>query len=108
MRQSLSLLTTFILGAVIFGAASIVLAWTGPTATPPNANVAPPINVSATYQEKQGVLGALGIPNTGSLTLMGASRYLAFNSNADSSGYGIRDYNGDLNSETAEQERGAA
>ncbi len=91
MKHSASLLTTFLLGAIIFGAASFVLAWIGPTGTAPNNNVSAPINVGAMYQEKQGILGALGILNTGSLTLLGSNRYLAFDSTANAAGYGIRD-----------------
>ena len=71
-------------------------AWTGPSASPPSGNVAAPINVSSTYQEKAGILGANGILDTGSITLFGSNRYLSFNSNADSSGYGLRDNSGTL------------
>lgn len=37
-----------------------VNAWTGPTAQPPNSNIAAPVNVSATAQVKDGGLGVLG------------------------------------------------
>lgn len=45
-----------------------VLAWTGPTAAPPNNNVAAPINVSATAQTKAGSFTASGITSTNGLT----------------------------------------
>lgn len=39
---------------------SFTSAWTGPTAAPPNANVAAPINVSSTNQTKAGAFTASG------------------------------------------------
>ena len=54
---------SFALGAVfaiivLFGFA--VYAWTGPTASPPNNNVAAPINVGSAGQVKQGDFATLG------------------------------------------------
>lgn len=37
-------------------AAGVVVAWTGPTAAPPNSNVSTPLNVSGTAQTKSGAL----------------------------------------------------
>ncbi|MBU3668557.1 MAG: hypothetical protein FGM57_01160 [Candidatus Taylorbacteria bacterium] len=53
--------TLFIVGIVC--SASMVAAWTNPTGTPPQNNVAAPLNVSNVAQNKQGVLtvGGLGI-----------------------------------------------
>ena len=36
---------------------TLVTAWTGPTASPPNGNVAPPINVGTAQQVKNGTIG---------------------------------------------------
>ena len=45
------------LGAFTMGALQFTFAWTSPAGTPPTANVAAPINVSAAAQMKQGPLG---------------------------------------------------
>lgn len=47
----------FLLGAIVFIGASLVLAWTGPTSAPPNFNVSAPINVGTTDQIKNAGLG---------------------------------------------------
>lgn len=49
---------------ILFASVPVVLAWTAPTATPPSANVAAPVNVGTTAQIKQGFLGLYG-PGTG-------------------------------------------
>ncbi len=46
---------------VIFSFATIAGAWTGPTATPPGANVSTPVNIGATTQTKTGVFNAYGM-----------------------------------------------
>lgn len=51
-------------GALVFAltvfAATPALAWTGPTAAPPNNNVSAPLNTSSTAQTKAGYLAANG------------------------------------------------
>ncbi len=56
--------TTLAASFVCFGLAAY--SWTGPTAAPPNSNVAAPINVSATSQIKSGALQVNGLRNLGS------------------------------------------
>lgn len=97
------------LGVVIttLFAASIVSAWTGPGSSPPNGNVAAPINVGTTAQSKNGALGvneatAPTFPFEvngdsflqGSLILYGTSKYFNFGTNAGIAGYGFRDNSG--------------
>ncbi|OGG59823.1 hypothetical protein A2765_04520 [Candidatus Kaiserbacteria bacterium RIFCSPHIGHO2_01_FULL_56_24] len=107
-------LTGFAAGAVLFTAASIVLAWTGPTSAPPNGNVSAPINVGTIDQIKSGAFGVKSISPlvfdfevngsalvsslavTGNALLSGASRYLSFGSTAGSTGYGFRDNAGTM------------
>jgi len=57
LRYTFSLAITLVIGLILSAAASIVLAWTGPTQTAPNANVAAPVNVGTTLQIKNGALG---------------------------------------------------
>ncbi len=57
--------------AVVIAGASIVTAWTGPTAIAPAGNVAAPINVGAIAQEKTGPLALLN-----GLSVYGASGFL--------------------------------
>ena len=56
-------LTIFFIGLIIGSVSLSYAAWTAPTATPPNYNVAAPINVSSMTQDKAGVLtlGGLGV-----------------------------------------------
>jgi len=93
-------LTGFFIGAVFFVAASLVLAWTGPTSAPPNGNVSAPINVGTTDQIKNAGLGINALAVFGNAILSGTSRYLNFGTIPDeqppSSGYGIRDNAGTL------------
>jgi len=84
-------LTSFILGALLFGAASIIFAWTGPTQTAPNGNVSAPVNVGTTDQVKSAGLSVNSLAVFGNAILSGASRYLNFGTIAGSSGYGTRD-----------------
>jgi len=91
MKQSLSYLTTFLIGAIIFGFASILFAWTGPTQTAPNGNVSAPVNVGAVDQVKNAGLSLNSLAVFGNTILSGVSRYLNFGTIAGSSGYGIRD-----------------
>ena len=49
-----------VLSVVAATAFSVVLAWTGPTATPPNNNASTPLNVSSTAQTKAGNLTVSG------------------------------------------------
>ena len=86
----------FLLGAIVFIAASVLLAWTGPTSAPPNGNVSAPINVGATDQIKNAGLGLNSLAVFGNAILNGTSRYLNFGSTAGSSGYGFRDNAGTM------------
>jgi len=100
-----------IIGSVFISYA--VIAWTGPTAAPPSGNVAPPINVGATDQVKDGGLALNSLAVFGKTSALGnilfadgASRYLNFGVNltnettiastSGASGYGIRDNAGTL------------
>jgi len=72
LKQTLSVTKIVLLALVLSFGLSYALAWTSPTATPPGANVAAPINASATDQVKTGGLtvGSLttaGLTNTGTL-----------------------------------------
>lgn len=53
-------LISVISSLILFASVPVVLAWTAPTATPPNVNVAAPINVGTTAQIKQGFFGLYG------------------------------------------------
>jgi hypothetical protein len=86
----------FLLGAIVFIGASLVLAWTGPTSAPPNGNVSAPINVGTTDQIKNAGLGLNSLAVFGNAILSGTSRYLNFGSTAGSSGYGFRDNAGTM------------
>jgi hypothetical protein len=59
MNELREILKTGVRG-LIFGAfalgAVVALAWTGPSSSPPNGNVAAPINISSTAQTKSGTL----------------------------------------------------
>lgn len=92
-----TLLVAFIGGIVgtVF-TSMIVLAWTGPTAAPPNGNVAAPINVGSTDQVKNAGLALNSLAVFGNAILSGTSRYLNFGSAAGGSGYGIRDNAGTM------------
>jgi len=94
-RTGALLFTGFVLGASLFTAASLVLAWTGPTSAPPNGNVSPPINVGTTDQVKNAGLGINSLAVFGNSILQAAS-YLNWGSTSGSSGYGIRDNAGVL------------
>lgn len=87
-------------GAILFTGVSIVLAWTGPTQTAPNGNVAAPINVGTTDQTKNGVLGVNGLAVFGDAIISTVGGYLNFGTipvfGDPSSGYGIRDNGGTI------------
>jgi hypothetical protein len=51
--------------------ASTASAWTGPTASPPSANVSAPLNVGATAQVKNGNIGVNGLAVFGNTLLQG-------------------------------------
>src|SRR3989344_1373302 len=94
----------FAFGAVLFIAASMVLAWTGPVSAPPNGNVAAPINIGSASQLKNGGLGVNFFTIFGDALLSGlgsgTGRYINFDytiggtSGTGSGGYGFRDNNG--------------
>lgn len=95
-RISLSqLFALLVLSFVVLFALSEAAAWSGPTGTPPNNNVAQPINISAQDQVKQGGLGvsALAIFGDG---LIQANGHLNFGTTAGNSGYGFRDNSGTM------------
>ena len=87
---------SFILGTISVG---IVYAWSGPTAAPPDDNVAAPINVGSTDQVKNGGLGINSLAVFGNSLFggsAGSNAYLNFGDTSGSSGYGIRDNVGTL------------
>lgn len=89
-------LVFFILGTFSIG---IAYAWTGPTAAPPNGNVAVPINVGSTDQVKNGGLGVNSLAVFGNSLFGGAAgsnAYMNFGATSGSSGYGIRDHAGTI------------
>ncbi|HWO07158.1 MAG TPA: tail fiber domain-containing protein [Candidatus Paceibacterota bacterium] len=81
---------------VVLFVAQVAMSWTGPSGSPPNNNVAAPINVGSTEQSKNGVLGVNGLAVFGNTLLSGSSRYLNWGGTAGASGYGIRDNAGTL------------
>jgi hypothetical protein len=85
----------FAVGAVFFVAASLVLAWTGPTSAPPNGNVSAPINVGTTDQIKNAGLAINALAVFGNSILQAAS-YLNWGSTSGSNGYGFHDNNGKM------------
>jgi len=89
-------LTIFILAAALFMTASVLVAWTGPTQTPPNGNVNPPVNVGDTDQVKNAGLSVNALAVFGNMIMNGASRYLNFGTTVGSAGYGIRDNAGTM------------
>jgi uncharacterized protein YaiE (UPF0345 family) len=77
-KNMLEYLKIIILTLVLIGGAASLKAWTGPTATPPNGNVAAPINVSNSLQTKLGSLilnAATPIQNTVGLAVFGTSTF---------------------------------
>ncbi len=85
-----------------FLAVNIVDAWTGPTASPPNANVSAPVNVGNVPQTKAGgfyvnnLLESNTLAVYGNSILGGSNRYLNWGTTVGSGGYGIRDNAGTL------------
>jgi len=69
MKHIVELIKIFVIAGIVIFSAGIIHAqtvWTGPTATPPNNNVAAPINVSTVTQEKMGIFGSHGFFSLGS------------------------------------------
>ena len=64
-----------IASVILFSSVPLIYAWTGPTATPPAGNVAAPINISSTAQNKAGVLGLGGLAVFGKTLLTEISGY---------------------------------
>jgi hypothetical protein len=77
-------------------ASFVAVAWTGPSASPPDNNVSAPVNVGATSQTKNGALGVNSLAVFGNTLPSGSSRYLNWGTTAGSGGYGIRDVSGTL------------
>lgn len=67
--QTCFTLSLFLFSIILLG--SSVYSWTNPSGTPPNNNVAAPINTSATSQVKSGPLQVNGLANTGSSAFTG-------------------------------------
>ncbi len=86
----------FVLGAILFIGASLVVAWTGPSSAPPSGNVSAPVNIGSTDQVKNAGLSVNALAVFGNAILSGASRYLNFGTTAGASGYGIRDNAGTI------------
>ncbi|MBI2030186.1 hypothetical protein HYT05_01045, partial [Candidatus Kaiserbacteria bacterium] len=57
---------------VFFGAASVISAWTGPTVTPPSANISTPVNLTSTSQVKSGGFWASAIGSTAGYCINGS------------------------------------
>ena len=89
-------LTGFALGAAFFIAASLVLAWTGPTSAPPNGNVSAPLNVGTVDQVKDAGLALNALAVFGNAIISTVSGYLNFGATSGSNGYGIRDNAGTM------------
>lgn len=92
-RALISIVAGFTLA---LGACTAVYAWTGPTASPPNGNVAAPVNVGSTDQVKNAALGVNALAIFGNALLSGTGNYLNFGNTSGSGGYGLRDMNGTL------------
>ncbi len=73
---------------VSFLGAGLVSAWTGPTAVPPNNNVAAPVNVGGANQSKPGLIGA------NIFNVYGSGQYINFGTTTGSSGFGFRNNGG--------------
>jgi hypothetical protein len=91
-----SLALGILIGTVLFTTASVIIAWTGPTAPPPGGNIAAPLNVGTTDQIKDAGLGLDALAVFGNAILSGTSRYLNFGDSAGEAGYGIRDNAGTM------------
>ena len=96
MRSALSILSSFVLAALLFITASVIYAWTGPTAAPPNNNVAAPINVGAIDQIKNAGIGMNTLAVFGNAIISTVSGYLNFGDTVGASGYGFRDNAGTM------------
>ena len=75
MKKISTPITSIVASLILFASVPVIYAWTGPTATPPAANVAAPINVSASAQNKTGVLGLGGLAVFGKTLLTEVSGY---------------------------------
>ncbi len=86
----------------VFLVGTMARAWTGPPSSPPNANVAAPINVGSSLQEKTGgfyvsdLLESDTLAVYGNTILGGTSRYLNWGTTVGTTGYGIRDNGGTM------------
>ena len=81
----------------------VAFTWSGPPSSPPNGNVAPPINVGSVEQVKNGGLGVASLAVFGNSLFggsTGSNAYMNFGNiptpGDPSSGYGIRDNDGTL------------
>lgn len=75
MKKILTPLTSIIASVILFAGVPLIYAWTGPVGTPPSGNVAAPINVGASSQNKTGVLGLGGLAVFGKTLLTEATGY---------------------------------
>lgn len=53
----------------IFATSTALYAWTGPTATAPNANTSAPVNLSSSMQDKSGILRTVGFKSFGQMAI---------------------------------------
>ncbi|MBI4068215.1 hypothetical protein HY413_02295, partial [Candidatus Kaiserbacteria bacterium] len=74
----------------------VAFAWTGPTQTAPNGNVAAPINVGTIDQTKNAALGVNSLAVFGNAIISTVGGYLNFGTTAGAGGYGIRDNAGTM------------
>src|SRR3989338_7189740 len=94
IRRLIPLITTFAIGAIF--SSIVAFAWTGPTQTAPNGNVAAPINVGTTDQTKNAALGVNSLAVFGNAIISTVGGYVNFGTTAGSGGYGIRDNSGTM------------
>jgi hypothetical protein len=84
------------IGVGVIFASFAALAWTGPTATPPNNNVAAPINVGTVDQIKDAGIGMDSLAVFGNAIISTVSGYLNFGETVGANGYGFRDNAGTM------------
>lgn len=76
MKNFSQTLKSLVLALILVGGLSYVFAWTGPSTTPPNGNVAAPVNTGSVGQVKTGYLGVsdlIAITSTASTYCIGTS-----------------------------------
>ena len=71
MKSTLQQIKIVALGVILAAGLSYALAWTGPSSTPPNGNVAAPLNVGTSTQTKYGNLVLNGLSVSAATILSG-------------------------------------